>query len=296
MSSEPHTPLSLVKLTQSYFTGKGLASPRVDAEILLAHVLGCKRLDLYLRHDEPLLDEQVARFREFVRRRAAGEPVQHLTGEQEFYALTLQVGKGALIPRPETEILVETIFKTVAPEGDGRPWRVCELGTGTGAIAIALAKGWPKATVQAVDLSFDALETAKGNVAYHSLAERVKLLQGDLFEPVHDLGEAFDLVVSNPPYVSASELPDLDPEVRDYEPRLALDGGTDGLDVIRAIARQAPSYLKVGGWLFLEIGGSQGEAVQQLLQRAGVYEEVRILQDLAGRPRVAGARKPPASL
>lgn len=290
-TTAPQTLLALLRLTEDYFRTKGLASPRVDAEVLLAHVLGFKRFELYMNHDRPLTAEELDRYRELVRKRAGAVPLQHLTGEQAFRDLTLQVSDKVLIPRPETEELVERIFQVVAPEGSERPLRVCELGVGSGAISIALARAWPRARVWATDLSWDALEVARGNVACHELDGRVCLLHGNLFDPLDPQGEPFDLIVSNPPYIPTGELAGLDADVRDHEPHLALDGGEDGLLLIRAILEQAVNHLRPGGWWFLEIGHTQGRAVLELAEQQPHWESVSLAADIAGRDRIVWGRR-----
>ncbi len=291
-SDSPREVLEVLRLSEDYFSRKGVACPRVDAEILLAHVLGCKRFELYMRHDQPLKEEELSVYREHIRRRGSGVPVQHLTGEQDFYALKMQVSDKVLIPRPETEILVETAFKKVAPEGDSNRRRVLEIGSGTGAISIALAVGWQQAELWSVDLSLDALDVARGNARYHEVLGRLHLLHGDLFEPVMDQ-PPFDLIISNPPYIVSSEIEELDVEVRTHEPHLALDGGSDGLDIIRRIVATAPSKLLEKGWLLLEIGANQGVAVLKLLEESGEFETTDIQKDLAGRDRIVCAQKHP---
>ncbi len=287
----PRRVLDLLKLTEEYFRQKGVESPRVDAEILLAHVLRCKRIDLYIAHDRPLSENELNDFRNLVRKRASGAPVQHLTGEQEFYALRMQVTEKTLIPRPETEILVERIFRIVAPEGAKESFSIAEIGTGSGAIAIALAKGWPACRVFATDLSMDALEIAKGNARCHGVEDRLVFLHGDLFEPLEDRKGSFDLLVSNPPYVAEKDLEHLQPEVRDHEPHLALDGGPDGLEIVRRLIAKAPTVLRPGGRLFLEIGSDQGVRVREILGKSGDFDEIEIFADLTGRDRVAYGRR-----
>ncbi len=293
--SDPQRPsptfIELIKLTESYFAQRDIASPRVDAEILLAHVLGMKRIDLYLHHDDIPTSTDLDRFREMVRRRAKGTPVQQLTGDQDFYALKIQVSEKALIPRPETEVLVERIFREVAPEGDRQSRRVAEIGTGTGAIAIALATGWVQAEIWAVDLSLDALDVARGNVAFHGLDSRIQLVHGNLFESLDNLRDGLDLVVSNPPYIPTPEIAELAPEVRDHEPHLALDGGLDGLSVIRPLITQAPRYLRPGAWLFLEIGHGQGNTLRKMLDASGNYDNINIYNDLSDKERIAAAQR-----
>jgi release factor glutamine methyltransferase len=290
-SQRPQTVLVLLKLTEDYFRGKQITSPRVDAEILLAHVLNCKRLNLYMMHDRPLADEEVDRFRELVRKRGAGAPVQHLTGEQAFLDLTLQISGKALIPRPETEGLIERIFETVAKKGDPAALRVCELGVGSGAISLSLAKAWPNAVIFGTDLSLDALDVANGNAAFHHLSERVTFLHGDLFDPLPTEHALFDVIVSNPPYIPTGDLSGLDAEVRDHEPHLALDGGADGLVVIREILKQAPAHLAKDGWCFLEIGYNQGKAVLDLLADDKNWKDGICHPDMAGRDRVIQVKR-----
>lgn len=291
MSEEPtrHT-LEIIRLTEDYFAKKGIESPRVDAEILMGHVLKCKRFELYMRHDQPLKTHELDSFRELAKKRAAGVPVQHLTGEQDFYALKIQVSDKTLVPRPETEILVESIFKNLEAENSGKPLKVLELGTGTGAISIALAKGWPNAEIWAVDLSLDALDVAGGNVNYHGLESRIHLLHGDLYEAVSDFGKTFDLIVSNPPYIPTGEIQTLSTEVKDHEPVMALDGGSDGLEIIRRIVDKSGQHLKNHGWLFLEIGDGQGKMTLDILKSSNIFKEYQILPDLSNRERIAMAK------
>ena len=283
--------LEIISLTEEYFAKKGVESARVDAEILMGHILQCKRFELYMRHDQPLKAHELDSYRELAKKRASGVPVQHLTGEQDFYALKLQVSEKTLIPRPETEILVESIFNTIAKEKNPANLKVLELGTGTGAISIALANGWPNAEIWAVDLSLDALDVARGNVNYHGLSERIHLLHGDLFEPVENDGLEFDLIVSNPPYIPSAEISTLSTEVKDHEPHLALNGGNDGLDIIRKIVNQSAKYLKNNSWVFLEIGDGQGESTLEILNSAEIFDNSQILPDLSGRERIASAKR-----
>ena len=282
--------LELIKLTAEYFTNKGLPSPRVDAEILLAHLLKCRRLDLYIRFDSPIEESELDAYRELVRKRASGVPLQHLTGEQEFFSLKMQVSKKALIPRPETETLVELIIHDVIKETKPSDCRILEIGTGTGAIAIALAENLPACEIWATDLSLDALDVARGNAACHDLDTRIHFLLGDLFDPVPDKAAPFDMIVSNPPYIPSDDIMNLAREVREHEPHLALDGGPEGLDIIGRISLDAPAYMKEGARLFLETGSEQGGHVLDLLKGLGLYEDINIHRDLAGRERIVSAR------
>ncbi len=263
----------------------GSSTPRLDAELLLAHVLGWPRARLLAERDYGVAPVQAAAFGELVARRATGEPVAYLVGHRDFYGLELLVTPATLVPRPETELLVELALAEARRmlAGPGAPLRIADIGTGTGAIAIALAANLPAARVYAVDLSAEALEVAGRNVARHGLAERVALLRGDLLAP---LPEPVDMIVSNPPYTIFAEV---EPNVRDHEPRLALDGGPDGAAIYRRLLAAAPAYLRPGGAVLLEIGAWQGELVAALLRERLPDAAVRVQQDLAGHERVAMA-------
>ncbi len=275
------TPLELVRLATGYLAEKGVATPRLDAEVLLAHVLGVERIRLYTEFDKPLEEPEVAAFREALRRRARREPVAYITGEREFWSLPFRVGPGVLVPRPETELLVEAALEGAPPEG-----RILDLGVGSGCVLLAFLTERPGWTGVGTDVSDAALALARENAEALGVADRADLRRGDLFAPV--AGERFDRIVSNPPYVPRDEIEGLEPEVSRYEPRGALDGGPDGLDVIRRIAAEAPRFLAPEGRLLLEFGKGQDAAVRDLLAEAG-FSRVEIRRDLAGIPRVAVA-------
>jgi release factor glutamine methyltransferase len=273
------TPLELVRWTGEYFKTHGVESPRLDAELLLAHALGARRIDLYLRFDQPLQADERAGFRELVRRRARERvPVAYLTGTREFWSRALRVTPDVLIPRPETEVLVQLAAKLA-------PRRAADIGVGSGAIALALALELPELQLEGVDVSEAALAIARENLAAHGVAERVTLRYGRGLAPLQG---RFDLIASNPPYVPSAELDQLAPELR-HEPRIALDGGPDGLDVVRELVAGAGEKLVPGGHLLLEIGADQAERTRELLRAAGAAA-VEIHPDLAGRARVALAR------
>jgi len=292
------TPLKLLGWTQGFFAQKGVDSPRLTAELLLAHALGCDRVRLYLDFDKPLGDPELGRFRELVKRRAAGEPTAYLTGAREFYGHRLAVDARVLIPRPETEQLVEAALAELAarpPAGEGAaPAAALDLGTGSGGLAIALALGRPGLQVTAVDVSPGALEVARANAAALGAAAAVTFLQGDLFGPVPP-GARFDVIVSNPPYVPSGELPGLSREVR-REPALALDGGPDGLAVLRRLVAAAPRFLTPGGALLLEMHETHLDSLPALCRAAG-FATAEARRDLAGLPRLTVARlaAPPPS-
>lgn len=280
--AESWTVLKLLRWTAEYFNGRGIDSARLDAELLLADTLGLDRVGLYLNFERPLQADELAVYREQVRRRAGREPLAYILGRTEFWSLPLRVTPAVLIPRPDTELLVEQALARVAGAA-----RVLDVGTGSGALAIALAHERPECAVTAIDLSAAALAVAADNARANGVAERIDFAEGDL--AVLPMGP-FDLVVANPPYIPHGDLAALMPDVRDFEPHLALDGGADGLDAYQALAGQANRVLAAGGWLLVEVGIGQAAAVQQLFAGAGLTE-IFTARDLAGIERVVGGRK-----
>jgi release factor glutamine methyltransferase len=281
----PWTILAVLNWTTQRFAEQGLASPRLDAEVLLAHVLGYERIALYTRFDQPLVEAELTAYRELIRRRLHSEPVAYLTGRKEFWSLPFQVDRRVLIPRPETELLVEKALELTA---ERPPGALADVGTGSGAIACALKKERPDWRVLATDLAPGALTVARENAARLGLA--VEFLAGDLTAPLATHAP-LDLIVSNPPYIGAAELPTLAPEVRDHEPRLALTPGDDALAIVRRLVADAAPLLAPGGALALELGTGSGAAVAELL-RAGGYVDVGVRRDYAGHDRVAWGRRP----
>lgn len=273
----------LLNWTTDYLVRKGatLREARLEAQILLAHVMGCPKIELVARSDETPEPPQRSRFKELIQRRLDGWPVAYLVGKRDFYLLSFEVSPAVLIPRPDTETLVLEALKRMKSFPSAR---VLDLGTGSGCIAISLAHQAKQARVTAVDLSPDALEVARRNAVVHGVADRVRFLQGDLFQPLAE-GEQFDLIVSNPPYVTAQEMAELAPEVREHEPRLALEGGSDGLAFYRRILAQAGQFLKPNGWLMLEIGSRQAEPVKALFAAAG-WQPPTLYKDPAGNDRL----------
>jgi len=282
----------LIAVTIPFFEKRGVDSARLNAELLLAHCLGWKRIELYTRFENELSAEQVDGFRELVRRRGSREPLQHLLGRTEFYSLEFHCDRRALIPRHETEGVVEEALRLL--DGVKAPL-VADIGTGTGCIAVSLAMAMSEAQVVATDVSLDALEVALKNVEAHGVAGRVRLLEGDLAAPLCAEGYAgrIDLVACNPPYVARAEFERLQPEVRDFEPRIALNGGEDGLDFYRRLLRDVPRLLKAGGFAVFELADSASAEVRRLADECG-WREVSVRDDLAGTPRVLSARWAPA--
>ncbi len=281
---ETWTVLKVLNWTKGYLAGKGVENSRLEAEWLLAAALGLDRVGLYVNFDRPLSDAELGACRGMVARRARREPLQYILGTQEFMGLEFEVTPAALIPRHDTETLVA---EAVA-RGETVRW-VLDIGVGSGCIAVALAKLLPAAEIYGVEKSAAALELAGRNTVKHGA--KIDLRQGSLFEPFGDM--RFDLIVSNPPYIASPEIAALQPEVRDYEPRDALDGGADGLDFYRAIIPVAPDRLEPGGWLMFEVGIDQAESVTGLFTAAGCFTELFTAKDPAGIERVVGGRKRP---
>ncbi len=269
----------------------GIESARLEAEVLLRDCLGVGQEVLYRSPDKRLSLEECRLYHQALLRRVRGEPIAYITGHREFWSLDFIVTPEVVVPRPDTERLVE-----VALEGLGEPRRtikhkILDLGTGSGVLAVSLAKERDDLEIWATDISEGALGIAAKNAARHGAADRIRLLQGDLFEPIRGREGFFDMIVSNPPYIRQTEFPTLPIEVRDWEPRIALDGGTDGLDCYRRVAREAHPYLVEGGRLVLEIGAEMAEEVRCLFAETGHYRSIAVFQDYAGRDRVIVATK-----
>lgn len=280
------TVLEVIQRSAEFLQRHGVESPRLQIELLLAHVLKLPRLQLYLQHDRVLTETELAALRALVQRRAKREPLQHLVGSTAFFGLEIAVSPDALIPRPETETLLELALAALGKNAAPQP-AVLDFGTGTGCIALALAANCPAAQVHALDLSASALALAQRNAETHKLTGRVTFHLGDGFAALPP-ELRFDLIVSNPPYIPAAEIPTLQPEVRDFDPRLALDGGADGLAFYRRLATQSPAWLHADGGFFAEFGDGQADALQQLFTEAD-WERVTLHADLTGRPRVIEA-------
>jgi release factor glutamine methyltransferase len=287
MTAEVWTVGRLLTWTTEWLGGKGSESPRLDAEVLLAHVRGCPRIALYTAFDEPVDDAGRARFRDLVKRRGDGEPVAYLVGSREFFSLTFAVSSAVLIPRPETEGLVVRAIDLCKPIATAR---IADVGTGSGAIAVAVAKHLPKANVLATDISPAALEVARGNAARHGLAERIEFACCDLLDTASGAGP-FDCIVSNPPYVRDDEFDTLPRDVRLHEPKSALVAGPTGVEVVERLAAAAASRLAPGGWLLVEIGPATAAAAEEAIGRQAGLVVASTLLDMAGLPRIVQARR-----
>ena len=267
-----------------------MGSPRLNIELMLAHMLGKRRLDLYMEFERELDEPALEKLREMVKRRAAGEPLQYITGEAEFCGLKFAVDRQVLIPRPETELLVETVLEQLKEgvRSQKSEVRIIDLCTGSGCVAVALAKNLENTTIFSTDISTDALAVARRNAARHGVEKKIRFLQGDLLSVIPDSLRA-DVLVSNPPYIASGELVGLPKEVRDFEPVQALVAGEDGLKVIRRIVANASRFLLPDGILALELGAGQRVAVEQLCAQHGL-QMVKVVKDLQGHERVIVAR------
>lgn len=291
-SGLPLTVLEVLRRATGYFASKGVPTPRLDAEVLLAHVLGMQRIQLYVNFDRPLDKDELAAYRRATAERGRRVPVAYITGTKEFFGLEFKVTPAVLIPRPETEVLVEQVLEWAKGRAGGTRLRIADIGTGSGAIAVALAVRLAEAELWATDASAAALEVARENARVHGVEERVHFQLGNLAEPLAGL---FDAVVSNPPYVAEKEAPSLVPELA-YEPREALFGGPDGLKWYPELIRQAGHIVKRGGIVALEIGAEQGGTVRDMLSETGFFADICIVKDYAGLDRVIIAERAAASV
>ena len=278
----------ILAVASQYLTEKGIESPRLAAEVLLAHVLGMERIGLYLDFDRPLVPAEVSRFRELIRRRVAREPLQYITGLQEFWSLEFQVGPQVLIPRPETELLVEQAIRQCKDlsEAGMQEINVLDLCTGCGAVAVCIAKEVGFARLWASDVSPGAIAVAKINAQRHGVADRIRFIEGDLFEPLKDKEIHFHIIVSNPPYVAQEDYDKLPPEIKDFEPRLSLDGGPGGMAVIERILREAPEFLTSTGVVMIEMDPGQIHRAMDVARSLPGFERAEVVKDYSGRERV----------
>jgi release factor glutamine methyltransferase len=282
------TVLEAIQKSTEFLAKKGVESPRLQAELLLAHLLKMPRMKLYLSFERALAPAETDALRELVKRRGRREPLQHITGSVSFCGLEIAVNRQALVPRPETELLAEPgwqFLSTLNPQ----PSTALDFGTGTGCIAIALAVKCPNAKITATDVSAEALALAGENVARHNVAGQIQFFRGDGFA-AFSTDETFDLIISNPPYIPTGEIATLQPEVRDFDPRAALDGGADGLDFYRRLGREAKSFLKPDGRIMLEFGDGQDGAIRKIFEaEKWIVEAVK--EDYSHRARILIARK-----
>jgi release factor glutamine methyltransferase len=285
------TIIKLVQWATTYFGNHDIDSPRATAEILLAHVLNTRRIDLYLRYDQPLIPAELERFKALIKRRLNREPVAYILGSKEFWSMDLQITRDVLIPRPETECLVEKALESLALDSNPESKLILELGTGCGAVILALASENPRHAYWATDISINAIRIARQNARQNDLNGKVDFIVGDWFAPLRSKPGLFDLIVSNPPYIKSEDLNRLQPEIHAYEPLLALDGAADGLHCLRHIIQSAYFFLNPGGVIILEMGHDQKEPLKQMIAECGQYEEIDFYQDYSGYDRILQMKK-----
>lgn len=285
------TIIKLLQWAANYFNSHDIDSSRATAEILLAHTLAADRIDLYLHYDQPLNADELNRFKAVIKRRIKREPVSYILGHKEFWTLDLEVNPDVLIPRPETECLVERALENLAAAPDSGRKHILELGTGSGAILLALASENARHLYCGTDISAGAIRVAQRNAICHGLAENVRFLIADWFAPFAVRANLFDMIVSNPPYIKTGDLEQLQPEIKAFEPLVALDGSADGLRCLRLIIQSAYLYLKPGGVLILEMGHDQKVPLTQIIDRCGQYDDISFYKDYGGYDRIVAMRK-----
>ena len=294
LTTPANTQWTIIKLLQwaaSYLKSHDIDSPRATGEILLAHALKLERIELYLNYDQPLLGDELKAFKLLIKRRIGREPVAYILGVKEFWSLDLEVTRDVLIPRPETECLVEAALELLSKYSSSQAKRILDLGTGSGAIVLALASQQPQHTYFASDLSTPALEAAHRNAKRHDLCEIIQFFAADWLKALRPEKSAFDMIVSNPPYIPSRVIQGLQPEINRYEPIAALDGEEDGLESFRKILESVHHCLKPGGELLLEIGHDQQDAVHRIAFDCGYYDDFSCTKDYGGHDRVVYMRR-----
>lgn len=297
----PNALLAVFEEVTDYLKAHGIEEHRINAEVLLCHVMKCSKANLYASPDSHLTAHQIDTVMALAERRILRQPLQYITGSQEFWSLDFKVTKDVLIPRPETEVLIEEAVKTGYASRINYPI-ILDICTGSGCIAVTLAKEMPNALVYAIDISAEALHVARENAERHNVANRIEFICSNLFDalagqslPQNSKPETqdylFDLIVSNPPYIKTGDIEKLLPEIRDFEPMQAIDGGGDGIEIIKRIIENAHIYLNNNGWLMIEIGAGQGREVERLLEMNGNYREIAIIKDYSGIERVVRSQK-----
>lgn len=289
--SDKWTIIKLLNWAHTYLKDRDIDSPRATGEILLAHALKCERIALYLNYDQPLIGAELKAFKELIQRRIRREPVAYILGVKEFWSLELEISREVLIPRPETECLVETALDTLSTRAPDQSWRILDLGTGSGAIIIALAVEQPRHTFFASDLSIPAVRLARRNAGRHNCGDRIHFFNADWLAALNLEKTAFEMIISNPPYIPSRVMAGLQPEIHSFEPTAALDGSSDGLQSYREIINAAHHYLEPDGVLLLEIGHDQRDDVRRLVNDSGHYRDFRCTKDYSGHDRVVQAFK-----
>jgi release factor glutamine methyltransferase len=286
---QPWTILSLIEWGSTYLADKGFVSPRLNVELLLAHTLQCERIHLYTNFDKPPTQEELTVFTSYLQRRAHHEPLDYILGESEFMGLKFFVNNNVLIPRPETEVLVEQVIHHCRQDSS-RVFRMVDIGTGSGNIAVSVAKFLSNVEIDALDIDEKALDVARNNAQRNEVARKINFLQMNILNDPLDCHTIYDIIVSNPPYISRAEFSTLEPEVREFEPRIATTDEADGLVFFQRIAEVGERLLKNGGWVFVEIGYNQSESVSKIFLNSG-YHNIELVPDFNRIPRVMKAKK-----
>jgi len=278
--------VEVLKKAEQLLKDAGIKNPRLDAEVLLASVIGIERYRLYVIKNDLLDENTTQKFIDAIKKRCLGFPLQYLVGHQEFYSLNFFVGPEALIPRPETELLVEHVIQWA--QNRSKRLEICDMGTGSGCIAVTLAKHIPDAVIYATDISGDALNLARKNAKLHGVSAKITFLKGDLYQPLLEYGltNKLDAIVSNPPYIPSADLKNLQKEIRDFEPLVALDGGKDGLEFYRKIILGSSRFLKPSGLLALEMGFDQGTRVVGIARKLNIFKSIEIKKDYSNKDRI----------
>ena len=295
LAKETWTLVKLINWTKEFFEKKGIENARLEAEVLLAYLLKLKRIELYTNYNRVLTEDELAEYKKLIQKRSSRYPTQYITGKTEFFSTELAVREGVLIPRPETEVLVEEAIKILSAPFAGAPCEriLLDIGTGCGNIPIAILKHVPMLKVYATDISEKALELAGENARRYGFSRTIVFLKGDLFEPLANLNleKSFDIIVSNPPYIAPEECENLMPEVRDFEPREALLSEEGGIFFHKKIVENADKFLKPAGYLLMECGASQAEKLKNILQNSNIYNSIESIKDYSGVARVVKARR-----
>lgn len=284
--------IEVLDWTTKYFIKKGISSPRLDAEILLSEVLRCSRLEIYLNYSKPLTENELASYHQLVKRRSFYEPIAYIVGRKEFYGYDLIVNPFILIPRPETELLVEEIVKKLKVLDEKKSYTIVDIGTGSGNIATALAKNLVS-YIYAIDTSVEILDIASQNAENIGVKDKISFLKGNLLDPLRELNLAdkIDVIVSNPPYIPTNEINNLSPDIKNYEPLMALDGGIEGTCFQIPLIKESLTYLKKGGYLYLELGVHQYDILKEVCYELKGYSHVKTIKDYAGIERILEAQK-----
>lgn len=291
MDAKIYRVIDILNLTTEHLNSRGFENARLNAELIAAHVLNMSRVQLYLNFEKPLAQDELDKLRQLLKRRAQHEPIQYITGETEFYSLKFNVNRSTLIPRPETEILVEAVINNCVQSGNAEnPIQILDIGTGSGNIAIALAKHIEHSNITAVDIQPGSLRVAQQNSELHRVQHKIEFLEGDIFNTLFPDKKVFDIIVSNPPYISEQEYIDLTEDVKNYEPEISLKAGNNGVAFYHRIVELARDLLKTGGAVAVEIGANQADSVHNIFSHESIFKTIEIIHDLNKLPRVVLAK------